>query len=99
MAARNCSVRVPAKCGQVLVPEGLATIAQRFNVGIWRACTISPEGTADGVHSQPSLRDLHTVYCRFPMLKRWAIIGHPFGMMRQILVTLDRQMKKPHRGD
>src|SRR6476620_2837101 len=47
-------------------------------------------GTADGVHSQPSLRDLHPVCCGFPTLKRWAIIGHPFGMMSgKFLVALD----------
>ena len=29
---------------------------------------------------QPSLRDLHAAAIGFPTLKRWAIIGHPFGM-------------------
>src|SRR5216683_6597010 len=31
----------------VRVPEGLAIIAQRFNVGNWCPRTVSPEGTAD----------------------------------------------------
>jgi len=30
---------------------------------------------------QSSLRDLHRPRIKLPTLKRWAIIGHPSGMM------------------
>src|SRR5205085_5719270 len=39
-----------AKRRQVFVPEGLAIIAQRFNVGTRRAVSASPGGTAE-IHS------------------------------------------------
>src|SRR2546428_12824865 len=72
-----------AKRTQVLVPEGLARIAQRFNVGNRRPTRNKPEGTADPLaYLQPSLRDFYPLTVKVPTLKRWAIIGHPSGMMR-----------------
>jgi hypothetical protein len=54
------------------VPEGHATVAQRFNAGCRCRAKASPEGTDGKQPLQPSLRDSGLPY-RVPAFKRWAI--------------------------
>ena len=60
-----------AECRHNPVPEGHATIAQRFNVGVGVTCGESPEGTADGFDMlfQSSLRDSMFVVTKSPKVK------------------------------
>jgi len=62
------------------VPEGHATIAQRFNVGVDRPEISSPEGTAEAVRCPSAVPSgLTTIYLVLPMLKQWAIVTIPPG--------------------
>ena len=67
-----------------LVPEGHATVAQRFNPGCRCRARRVPKGR---MKNNPLNRPFGTQTCRtaVPALKRWAILVHPSGMEAPIL--------------
>src|SRR6266700_6211890 len=78
------------KVREASVPEGHATIAQRFNVGTGAVRRTTPKGTAEGIRAVSAVPSgLRHLFTRYPTLKRWAIFKHPSGMKIEILVALD----------
>ena len=90
------------KVREASVPEGHATIAQRFNVGSGIGKIISPEGTAEGIGAISAVPSgLRHPTTKYPTLKRWAIVEHPSGMNPEILVALPvpgRTLLRPVTG-
>jgi hypothetical protein len=82
------------KHGHIPVPEGRATIAQRFSVGSRLYVRIVPKGRPTDRRSRSSLRDSGRFFPSNPTLKSWAIIKHPFGI-RMKFVALDIPIPQP----
>ena len=65
---------------EAFVPEGHATVAQRFNLGNQCRVTPVPKGRPN-VHVVSAVPSgLRFPRIRHPTLKRWAIVEHPSGM-------------------
>ena len=88
-ATRISFEKIGERRRHVFVPEGRATIAQRFNVGASATLIASPEGTAETIDDTSAVPSrLAALLARFPRFKPWAILNHPSGIKKRILVAL-----------
>src|SRR5437660_4850860 len=82
----GCLLGGTGDCHVPLSRRDLLRIARRFNAGKHRARHISPEGTTEGWAMRFELgRPIGTqdLLVSNPALKRWAIVGRPFGTATQ----------------
>ena len=78
------------------VPEGHATIAQRFNVGFMSSERLSPEGTAESAREPSAVPSgLTTGYLSLPNVETLGYCRASLRDEEQILAALDRNVRAP----